>query len=55
MKTSSRPMRRSNRGNSGGALINARGELIGINTRVLEPALGSQNIGFAIPIGLAGT
>jgi serine peptidase DegS len=42
-----------NRGNSGGALINARGELVGINTRVLEPALGSQNIGFAIPIGLA--
>jgi serine peptidase DegS len=42
-----------NRGNSGGALINARGELVGINTRVLEPELGSQNIGFAIPISLA--
>ena len=41
-----------NRGNSGGALINAQGELIGINSRntSLEVA---QNIGFAIPIGLA--
>ena len=41
-----------NRGNSGGALINAQGDLIGINSRntSLEVA---QNIGFAIPIGLA--
>jgi len=42
-----------NTGNSGGALINARGELIGINTRKVDAALGAQNIGFAIPIGLA--
>jgi serine peptidase DegS len=41
-----------NRGNSGGAVVNARGELIGISTRNIDPALG-QNIGFAIPIGLA--
>lgn len=41
-----------NRGNSGGALINARGELIGINTRNTDREIG-QNIGFAIPIGLA--
>jgi serine peptidase DegS len=42
-----------NTGNSGGALINSRGELIGINTRKLDAALGAQNIGFAIPISLA--
>ncbi len=42
-----------NAGNSGGALINARGELIGINTRNLDATLGAQNIGFAIPISLA--
>lgn len=42
-----------NTGNSGGALINARGELIGINTRQVNSALGAQNIGFAIPIALA--
>ena len=42
-----------NAGNSGGALINAGGELIGINTRNLDSIQGAQNIGFAIPIGLA--
>jgi len=42
-----------NAGNSGGALINADGELIGINTRNLDTIQGAQNIGFAIPIGLA--
>ena len=42
-----------NSGNSGGALINAGGEVIGINTRNLGQAQGGQNIGFAIPIGLA--
>lgn len=42
-----------NAGNSGGALVNARGELIGINTRNLSGATGAQNIGFAIPIGTA--
>jgi S1-C subfamily serine protease len=42
-----------NIGNSGGALINARGELVGINTRQVNSALGAQNIGFAIPIALA--
>jgi len=42
-----------NPGNSGGALINTRGELIGINTRNLDSVQGAQNIGFAIPIGLA--
>jgi len=42
-----------NAGNSGGALINARGELIGISTRNLGAVTGAQNIGFAIPITLA--
>ncbi|NND45685.1 MAG: PDZ domain-containing protein, partial [Xanthomonadales bacterium] len=36
-----------------GALINARGEVIGISTRNLGGPMGGQNIGFAIPIGLA--
>jgi len=42
-----------NPGNSGGALINAYGELIGINTAIFSKSGGSQGIGFAIPIGLA--
>jgi len=42
-----------NAGNSGGALINHRGEVIGINTRNLGQAQGAQNIGFAIPIAMA--
>ena len=42
-----------NAGNSGGALINADGELIGINARNLDSIQGAQNIGFAIPITLA--
>lgn len=44
-----------NAGNSGGALVNARGEVIGISTRNLGSATGAQNIGFAIPIGLASS
>ena len=42
-----------NPGNSGGALINAHGELIGINTAIFSQAVGAQGIGFAIPISLA--
>lgn len=42
-----------NPGNSGGALINASGELIGINTVIFSRSGGSQGIGFAIPISLA--
>ena len=41
-----------NAGNSGGALINVRGELIGINTAVLQQDTGTEGIGFAIPIDL---
>jgi len=42
-----------NQGNSGGALINARGEVIGINTAIISRTGGSHGIGFAIPINLA--
>ena len=42
-----------NPGNSGGALINAYGELIGINTAIFSQSGGSQGIGFAIPESLA--
>ncbi|MDJ0832036.1 MAG: trypsin-like peptidase domain-containing protein [Gammaproteobacteria bacterium] len=42
-----------NPGNSGGALINANGDLIGINTAIFSQSGGSQGIGFAIPATLA--
>ncbi len=42
-----------NEGNSGGALINARGQLIGINTFVLGRINGAEGIGFAIPMSTA--
>ena len=43
-----------NPGNSGGALLDARGELIGINTAILAGGSGgNQGIGFAIPINMA--
>jgi serine protease Do len=42
-----------NPGNSGGALINARGELIGINTAIFSDSGGYQGIGFAVPSNLA--
>lgn len=41
-----------NPGNSGGALVNLRGELVGINTAILGPG-GNIGIGFAIPIDMA--
>ncbi len=42
-----------NPGNSGGALVDARGQLIGINTAIFSQTGGSQGIGFAIPISIA--
>ncbi len=41
-----------NSGNSGGALINLNGELIGINTAILAPDNGNVGIGFAIPANM---
>ena len=42
-----------NQGNSGGALINAGGELIGINSQILSTSGGNIGIGFAIPSNMA--
>jgi serine protease Do len=42
-----------NQGNSGGALINTHGELIGINSQILSPSGGNIGIGFAIPSNMA--
>ncbi len=41
-----------NEGNSGGALINSAGELVGINTAVLAQDAGTEGISFAIPVDL---
>jgi len=42
-----------NQGNSGGALVNLRGELVGMNTAIIGPSGGNVGIGFAIPINMA--
>lgn len=42
-----------NRGNSGGALVNLRGELVGVNTAILASGGGNIGIGFAIPANMA--
>jgi serine protease Do len=42
-----------NPGNSGGALINASGELVGINTAIYSDSGGYQGVGFAVPSNLA--
>jgi len=39
-----------NKGNSGGALVNIRGEVVGLNTWIASPTGGSVGLGFAIPI-----
>lgn len=42
-----------NQGNSGGALVNVNGELVGINSQILSQSGGSIGIGFAIPSNMA--
>ena len=42
-----------NLGNSGGALVNAEGQLVGINTLLIGKAAGAEGIGFAIPVATA--
>ena len=42
-----------NRGNSGGALVNIQGEVVGLNTWIAAPTGGSVGLGFAIPINNA--
>jgi Do/DeqQ family serine protease len=42
-----------NQGNSGGALVNLRGELVGVNAQILSPSGGNIGIGFAIPSTMA--
>jgi serine protease Do/serine protease DegQ len=42
-----------NMGNSGGALVDARGRLIGINSAIVSPSRGNIGIGFAVPVNMA--
>ena len=42
-----------NQGNSGGALVNTQGQLVGINSQILTPSGGNIGIGFAIPAAMA--
>ena len=42
-----------NHGNSGGALVNTKGELVGINSQILSESGGNIGIGFAIPANMA--
>lgn len=42
-----------NMGNSGGALVDARGRLVGINSAIITPSRGNIGIGLAIPVNLA--
>jgi serine protease Do len=42
-----------NQGNSGGALFNVRGEVVGVNTAIFSPNGGNVGIGFAVPANIA--
>ena len=44
-----------NQGNSGGALVNTTGEVVGINSQILSPSGGNIGIGFAIPSNMTRT
>ncbi len=41
-----------NRGNSGGALVDIRGNLVGINTAIISPSGGYAGISFAVPVSI---
>ncbi len=43
-----------NRGNSGGALVNTKGELVGINTAIFSQSGDFNGLAFAVPISIAG-
>jgi S1-C subfamily serine protease len=53
MKTLSKLMPQLIPGNSGGALLDAKGRLIGINTAIISQTRSSIGIGLAIPINMA--
>jgi len=42
-----------NMGNSGGALVDAKGRFVGINSAIVSPSRGNIGIGFAIPVNMA--
>jgi serine protease Do/serine protease DegQ len=42
-----------NMGNSGGALVDARGRFVGINSAIVSPSRGNIGIGFAVPVNMA--
>jgi Do/DeqQ family serine protease len=44
-----------NMGNSGGALVDAKGRLVGINSAIISPSRGNIGIGFAIPVNFAAS
>jgi Do/DeqQ family serine protease len=44
-----------NMGNSGGALVDAKGRLVGVNSAILSPSRGNIGIGFAVPSNLASS
>ena len=44
-----------NLGNSGGALVDAKGRLVGINSALISPSRGNIGLGFAVPINLAAS
>jgi serine protease Do/serine protease DegQ len=44
-----------NMGNSGGALVDAKGRLVGINSTIISPSRGNIGIGFAVPVNLAAS
>jgi serine protease Do len=44
-----------NPGNSGGPLVDANGDLVGINTFILSSSGGNQGLGFAIPVGVVSS